>query len=45
MKVQQDAGFEFEIKVAETDFVFETPAVVFNNDIVPQKEEVVRNGS
>lgn len=41
----QDAGFEFEIKVAETDFVFETPAVVFNNDIVPQKEEAIETGA
>lgn len=40
-----DAGFEFEIKVAETDFVFETPAVVFNNDIVPQKEDVIETGA
>lgn len=41
----QESGFEFEIKVAETDFVFETPAVVFNNDIVPQKEEVAEAGA
>ena len=41
----KDPGFEFEIKVAETDFVFETPAVVFNNDIVPQREEIVESGA
>nr|WP_121271229.1 cell division protein FtsZ [Pedobacter schmidteae] len=41
----KESGFEFEIKVAETDFVFETPAVVFNNDIVPQKEEVAEAGA
>lgn len=41
----QDSGFEFEIKVAETDFVFETPAVVFNNDTVPQREEVLESGA
>ncbi|MEQ7799889.1 cell division protein FtsZ [Pedobacter sp. ASV1-7] len=41
----QDSGFEFEIKVAETDFVFETPAVVFNNDTVPQREEVIEPGA
>lgn len=40
----QDSGFEFEIKVAETDFVFETPAMVFNNDTVPQREEVIEPG-
>ncbi len=41
----EDAGFEFEIKVSETDFVFETPATVFNNDTVPQKEEVMEAGA
>lgn len=41
----EDAGFEFEIKVSETDFVFETPATVFNNDSVPQKEEVLEAGA
>ncbi|MFA4869446.1 MAG: cell division protein FtsZ [Pedobacter sp.] len=41
----QDSGFEFEIKVAETDFVFETPEVVFNNDTVPQREEVIEPGA
>jgi cell division protein FtsZ len=40
-----DAGFEFEIKVAETDFVFETPATVFNNDSVAQKEEAIEAGA
>ncbi|WEK18434.1 MAG: cell division protein FtsZ [Candidatus Pedobacter colombiensis] len=41
----KDSGFEFEIKVAETDFVFETPAKVFNNDIVPQREEILESGA
>ncbi len=41
----QDSGFEFEIKVSETDFVFETPAVVFNNDTVPHREEVIEPGA
>lgn len=41
----KDSGFEFEIKVAETDFVFETPAVVFNNDSVPQKEDTIEAGA
>lgn len=41
---RQETGFEFEIKVAETDFVFETPAEVFNNDTVPQVEEVIESG-
>ncbi len=44
-ETQQDAGFEFEIKVAETDFVFETPATVFNNDTVPQKEDIIEAGA
>lgn len=37
----QESGFEFEIKLAETDFVFETPVSVFNNDVLPQHEEEV----
>lgn len=45
VETPKDSGFEFEIKVAETDFVFETPAVVFNNDIVPQREEIVETGA
>ncbi|WP_316817476.1 cell division protein FtsZ [Pedobacter nyackensis] len=45
VETPQDSGFEFEIKVAETDFVFETPTVVFNNDIVPQREEVKEAGA
>lgn len=44
-ETQQDAGFEFEIKVAETDFVFETPVTVFNNDTVPQKEDIIEAGA
>lgn len=27
---QQEAGFEFEVKVSETDFVFETPVAAFD---------------
>jgi cell division protein FtsZ len=42
---KQEPGFEFEIKVAETDFVFETPAEVFNNDAEPQAEEVIESGA
>lgn len=41
----QESGFEFEIKVAETDFVFETPVAVFNNDVEPQKDEVAEAGA
>jgi cell division protein FtsZ len=44
-EMPQDSGFEFEIKVAETDFVFETPATVFNNDAMPQREEIVQPGA
>jgi cell division protein FtsZ len=44
-EIPLDSGFEFEIKVAETDFVFETPATVFNNDTTPQKEEVIETGA
>jgi len=41
-----EPGFEFEVKLAETDFVFETPATVYNNDVVsPQEEEVVAAGA
>jgi cell division protein FtsZ len=42
---KQESGFEFEIKVAETDFVFETPAEVFNNDAEPQAEEIIESGA
>lgn len=42
---KQETGFEFEIKVAETDFVFETPAEVFNNDAEPQAEETIEAGA
>ncbi|SHF17602.1 cell division protein FtsZ [Pedobacter caeni] len=41
----QEPSFEFEIKVAETDFVFEKPESVFNNDVEPQKEEVIEAGA
>lgn len=41
---QEASGFEFEIKLAETDFVFETPASVFNNDVEPHREEVQEAG-
>ncbi len=42
---KQETGFEFEIKVAETDFVFETPAEVFNNDAEPLAEETIEPGA
>nr|WP_294871210.1 cell division protein FtsZ [uncultured Pedobacter sp.] len=42
---QESSGFEFEIKLAETDFVFETPASVFNNDVEPHREEVQEAGA
>lgn len=42
---KQETGFEFEIKVAETDFVFETPAEVFNNDAEPRAEETIEPGA
>ncbi|RYE47536.1 MAG: cell division protein FtsZ, partial [Sphingobacteriales bacterium] len=42
---QIEPGFEFEIKVAETDFVFETPAEVFNNNVGQEQEEVVETGA
>lgn len=41
----QEPSFEFEIKVAETDFVFEKPESVFNNDVEPQKQEVPETGA
>lgn len=41
----QEPSFEFEIKVAETDFVFEKPESVFNNDVEPQKQEVPEAGA
>src|SRR5215217_530019 len=44
-ETKQETGFEFEIKVAETDFVFETPAEVFNNDIEPLQEEIAEPGA
>jgi len=42
---KQDSGFEFEIKVAETDFVFENPVTVFNNDAEPQADELAVTGA
>ena len=42
---KQDSGFEFEIKVAETDFVFENPVTVFNNDVEPQAEDILVAGA
>ena len=41
---KQEAGFEFEVKVSETDFVFETPVAQFNFEeeiIAPEPVEVV----
>ncbi|WP_276088823.1 cell division protein FtsZ [Pedobacter sp. JY14-1] len=41
-----EPGFEFEVKLAETDFVFETPATVYNNDVESsQEEEVIAVGA
>ena len=42
---QSESGFEFELKVSETDFVFETPVAVFNNDVEPQEEELPEAGA
>jgi cell division protein FtsZ len=39
-----ETGYEFEVKVAETNFVFETPAAVFNNDAKPHQEELAEVG-
>lgn len=36
-EAQAESNFEFEIKLVETDFVFETPAEVFNNDSKPEE--------
>jgi cell division protein FtsZ len=41
----EDTGFEFELKVAETDFVFETPTEVFHNNVEPNQEETVDAGA
>jgi len=41
----QESGFEFEVKLAETDFVFEKPVAVFNNDVEPQREEIAEKGA
>lgn len=41
----QESGFEFEVKLAETDFVFEKPVAVFNNDVEPQREEITEKGA
>lgn len=42
---QSEPGFEFEIKVAETDFVFEKPEAVFHNNVEPQHEEIAEPGA
>ncbi|MBC7567825.1 MAG: cell division protein FtsZ [Pedobacter sp.] len=39
-----ESGFEFEVKVAETNFVFETPVAVFNNDAQPQEKDLTEVG-
>ncbi|MGY4385411.1 cell division protein FtsZ [Pedobacter sp. UYP24] len=44
LEAQNESGFEFEIKLAETNFVFETPAEVFNNDFEPEKETLPEVG-
>ncbi len=43
-EAQQEQGFEFELKVAETDYVFETPVADFSQHIEqeePEQEVVV----
>ena len=44
-EVPQESGFEFEVKLAETDFVFETPSAVFNNDVEPHKTQELEKGA
>lgn len=39
-KQAEDPAFEFEVKVAETEFVFETPVAVVQEDVVEQKPVV-----
>lgn len=39
-KQAEDPTFEFEVKVAETEFVFETPVAVVQEDVVEQKPVV-----
>ena len=41
---QQEQGFEFEIKVAETDYVFETPVADFSPQIEVPKDEIAEIG-
>ncbi|PTS92015.1 cell division protein FtsZ [Pedobacter sp. HMWF019] len=41
-ETQQESGFEFEIKLAETDFVFETPAANFGTPVSQQQPEPVQ---
>jgi cell division protein FtsZ len=41
---QQDQGFEFEIKVAETDYVFETPVADFSPQTEVPKDEISEIG-
>ncbi len=43
--IQIEQGFEFEIKVAETDFVFETPSEVFHNSVESLQEEIAEVGA
>lgn len=42
---QHDPSFEFEIKVAETDFTFEKPEAVFHNNVEPQRQEIEEPGA
>ncbi|WP_316750698.1 cell division protein FtsZ [Pedobacter gandavensis] len=42
---EQDPSFEFEIKVAETDFTFEKPESVFHNNVEPQHQEMAEAGA
>jgi len=44
-EAQLDAGFEFEVKLAETNFVFEESAEVFVNDEVTQAQQITETGA
>eukprot|EP01133_Synstelium_polycarpum_P016473 gene16473-19588_t len=43
-ETQQESGFEFEIKLAETDFVFETPVANFGSPVSEEPEPIQVNG-
>ncbi len=44
-ETQNDPSFEFEVKVAETDFTFEKPEAVFHNNVEAQPEEMAAPGA